>query len=38
MSGAFLVDWVGRRPLFIASGIGMLIGKRMDTFCVTITI
>jgi hypothetical protein len=27
MTGAFLVDWVGRRPLFITSTAGMFIGK-----------
>ena len=26
MTGAFVVDWMGRRPLFIASNIGMLVG------------
>jgi hypothetical protein len=27
MTGAFLVDWVGRRPLFIISTAGMLTGE-----------
>lgn len=32
MTGAFLVDWVGRRPLFIMSTAGMLTGSYLCTF------
>ena len=35
MTGAFLVDWVGRRPLFIMSTAGMLIGMCMYIFMQT---
>ena len=32
MTGAFLVDLVGRRPLFITSTAGMFIGRHTHTF------